>query len=588
MNNNYPDLIIGIDYGTSTTVVTYRFVGQDKYAVNYLHDSNVKDVTSIPSLLFYPEEAPEKPLIGKEAEQEFLEGRKGRLVQKSKLKLKGNANGYDFEEGKKEIGIFFKCLFDECISEQILYKNDYNNIFVYFSIPAKWDCEAKEAMKQIITDCGFGQLRNNNHSVAIESIDEPTAALHYLLDREGDKLITNGILKVGVPANCLLLDMGAGTSDIVMFQAELYKDGHGNARLKDIDPHKRRNYPQHSDSKLCGGSEIDSALLEHISGILRDKLYSTPPQSVISILKLKTWKETDLSTKLGKNRICKDLPNKYAIESHYMREHRSTALIEQVMSDFSISRYDFENWTKSNWNELNRLVMESMADYEKTFGVSPKDIDLVILTGGHSSWYCVENLFNGNGICNIIGANNGFAKIIQDNNRLIKGDRPSETVAAGMCMQDTGIRIPRVATNDMYISFSIEGEASEVLNIVKAGTILPFETEITQAIPNVTRNIMERMLFNVNLRIFEGKDTSNKANCVEYTQCVDTRSFTRAVFDFLIGCLISSATRSFDFSVKHAIKVSEDQCLSLVSTIYVDGRQICVLDESNYEKVGQR
>lgn len=588
MNDNKPDLIIGIDYGTSNTVVTWR-PSDGRAKVLYLKDPHTCSNASIPSIIFYPDENPSEILIGTEAEQAASDRRRnGVRVSESKLKLASSANGDEFKKGETEINDFFKCLFDKYIYEQI-FQNlgyEYNNIIVRFSVPAKWNDAAKKAMIRAIKISGFGQLENSNHKVVIECVDEPRAALSYSLHRK-ERFIPKELLKAGI-LNCFLLDMGAGTSDITVFQVELYTDDCGRLKTKDIDPQKRINYPERGDEKkLCGGGEIDSTLYECILKKMEEQLHVVP--SNFSVDHIKTWKEIKLSPVLKKGDTkCTHFPiQEDAFDAFCTREHIHESLATQFKNDFGVLRYDFENWTRKHWDDLNRLIVGAISDFEVKTGLSAKDIDLVFLTGGHAQWYCVEDLFNGNGICDTIGKNNGFEKIKFDNNRIIRGDRPSQVVASGLCVHNLGFKVPNIAANDMYISFSIEGKtrlegASEQIDlIIKKDEDLPKKISITQTLPETKALWLEYPRYKLILKLYEGglnpNGTYKEANYTTYE-----RKWGCNIYELVRGTFRTERTTRF--KAVHDVEISEDQRISIVTQIYADDWPFNPINLSDFVK----
>ena len=75
------------------------------------------------------------------------------------------------------------------------------------SYPVKWSDETKAFMVQTAKGAGFPN---------VEGVDEAQAAIQAVTVQNADLLTRKGYFQDGVPVNILLIDMGAGTTDLVL------------------------------------------------------------------------------------------------------------------------------------------------------------------------------------------------------------------------------------------------------------------------------------------------------------------------------------------------------------------------------------
>ena len=85
-----------------------------------------------------------------------------------------------------------------------------DEVKVYVSHPAKWNSYARSLMKRSVANAGFCKEGN----VALK--DEPTAAILAVIHEKNMELSKAGMLHEGKKHQAMMIDMGAGTTDIVL------------------------------------------------------------------------------------------------------------------------------------------------------------------------------------------------------------------------------------------------------------------------------------------------------------------------------------------------------------------------------------
>lgn len=591
MNNNERDLIIGIDFGTSTTVISYKFEGDN--AIQKVRDSNKTKSNCIPTLVAYETNQNGKKTYyyGSDAESKInspFYGDKYTPVRNFKMRFKDNRDSDSFKERESIIKKYFKFLY-ELINNKVLQDGNFKDVHLFLSVPAKWKVDAYDTMRTMFYDAGFSNIESESHRVVITVINEPRAALYQLLATKWNTLQNSRVLPINRTANCLLLDMGAGTSDICMFQIQM--DVLDNGRLKPGEIINLKNYPQHDDPNHCGGAELDV----YFRKFLRDRICehfnisSEIADRYLNLSNVKYWKENNLSRELADD----DKKSCTTISDEILRAIASNdqckPLMDSFLNDFHIGRSRFEEATRKHWNNLNNIILNAVRKYSDEYKISAADIDFILLTGGHSSWYCVKNLFNGEGISGNIGISNGFEKIMKDpSHRILYSSEPSETVSEGMCMQDMELKIPTVLTNDIKLKLKINEEANSFITIASAGTLLPATgIEITTPAIKIQRDRLDfsikNFVFDVSLYIYEGENINN-GDYDETTFTHDDNGVLKNIWRILLG-MLKKGVENISFQVKFTFDIMEDQQRLFKGQVLMNDKVLFSFTEKDFQKI---
>jgi molecular chaperone DnaK (HSP70) len=149
-------------------------------------------------------------------------------------------------------------------------------------------------MKQSVVDAGFGTADT------VFGETEPTAAIYATFTNHEAMLKEQQLVAQEIPINVMMLDMGAGTSDVTIFRFMADKQnkfhiGHDGKII---------SHPAVDNAYLCGGREIDRLLCDYNLNYLRQVF---PGSEVHDGLKqknesgIKEWKETHVSPRLQEN-----------------------------------------------------------------------------------------------------------------------------------------------------------------------------------------------------------------------------------------------------------------------------------------------
>ena len=412
--------IIGIDFGTSTSVIRVKRY-QDGQPVG--DPLEVKQVTfdmgsSMVPTLVQKRNSGETVYFGHDAS---IPHKGTKTFANFKVSLESSDEGIR-QQARELTAEFFtylaKIYKTQSEGGHLGESSDLERTII--SYPVKWSNETKAFMCETAKSAGFPN---------VEGLDEARAAIQAVTVQNVELLSKKGYFKENVPVTILLIDMGAGTTDLV-----LCRHTPGTIPKTEI----LCTWPQ-KGTALFGGSEADQ--------ILRNMICSCLPEDNVDLIlnklsdeKFKAWKESMVSPALSRNERVEEFS---ALDD-------LTELLG-IEASYSISRKSFEAAAGEYLRDFPTLVNGCLKE-AKTAG---SDVDLVILTGGHSQWYFILEMLLGT--MSQFGTIN-LDKIKQDSERIIPIALPQETVALGLVY---GKLAPSV-TQLKSLSSSMESVASQI------------------------------------------------------------------------------------------------------------------------------
>jgi len=452
--------IVGIDFGTSTTVV--KVANYSGGEVKEYHSLQFNGSNTLPTLVF--EAGDGRLYFGHEAESRSAK-EKGELHRNFKMGLVGSHYSYGVEKSQHLCREFFGYLGRHFLGMKEML-NVHPTVKTYLSYPAKWPPEVRSFMKQCAVAAGFG-AENTVHGET-----EPTAAVFSTLSTGLKALQDERVIVADQPINVMMLDMGAGTSDIAIFKFKIDSDGSPS-----ID--RLVTYPTIDHTYLCGGREIDglleAALNRYLLGIAKGGV--VPPR-IIKRAKdfVKKWKDDHLSATLSEGGST-DLPFELA---DLIVDKQEDGLYDST--PYSIDRRQFESLSRPHWEQLRSLIADSIEEARQRMGDAgfkgAQDIDLVLLTGGHSKWYGVADFIKGESFAALAPIN--FAKIRKQPQRLQQEKTPQETVARGLAYRDVKLNareggvIASITTgNSSWVRYEVDGAVCGLVPIARHNDVLP-------------------------------------------------------------------------------------------------------------------
>ena len=388
--------IIGIDFGTSTSVIRVKRYENGGPIGEALETKEVMfggSGATVPTLIMKKDDEPSVAYYGYEAQQ-----KKRKFTNYSSFKV-------DLESANAEKRAQARKLTEEFLAfmgKQYRAQSDGGHLGnaddkerTIISYPVKWSEETKQFMIAAAKKAGFPN---------VTGMDEAQAAIQAVTVMSTGYLKQHGLLQNGVASNILLIDMGAGTTDLVLCQ---YTPGSAKAA-------KILNTWPKSGKILFGGKEIDALL----KNFFWDKLDEADAQMVFKRIgtdKFKAWKEESVSPALYNNDSVCD----------FEVLDQCVDMMEIDMDEYCLNRAEFEKCLENYLKQLPELINGCISNS----GIKGSDVDLVIVTGGHSQWYFVRDMLAGK--MPQFGAV-ALPKIKENPSRIIPITRPQETVALGL------------------------------------------------------------------------------------------------------------------------------------------------------------
>lgn len=577
--------IIGIDFGTSTTVVRVHNVG----AENRIVPLTVNGCRTIPTIAFQKKDSDEF-YYGYDAKAEIESMHEGIIYENFKMSLIADdvAQREQAERLTRGFLSYIYGKYQNLLNDGVFDSAD--RVKVYVSHPAKWNSYARTIMKQSVVSAGFCKEEN----VALK--DEPTAAILAVLHEKNTELKREGMFHEGDKHKIMMVDMGAGTTDIVLCS---YMVSRGKLEIADIF-----TYPSINTPGLCGGREIDQAIISEAE-LFINRMQKCPTASGQRVIKklsrrVKSWKERTISWNLKQ---CDVLPEPDEITNFrdFLREFGAPIMNESER--FSIKRAYFESFTRKHWMQWVDLLRGSFGEVQgKQYDTldcprKPEDVEMLIVTGGHSQWYIVADYLRGKKTLIDLPAIN-FAKIQNNPNRMLQSDDPQETVAVGLCHIDEDVVGTIAASNNVSICFTCDGTYLGACDLIKKGVPLPFEKKDFFIKSSIGGNFILRKELKVEYSI-----VTDKTNLITKSQVVPSttifESLLRAALA-LIGVTLFDIPRAIWYWVKGEldqldqtvvenlknnkyavelspdIMVNEEGIIKVGGTISVDGKSLVI------------
>lgn len=389
--------IIGVDFGTSTSVIRVKRYENGKPLGEALETREVVfgGGSMVPTLVMRKEDDASVSYFGYEAQQKK---KRFNSFHSFKMDLE-SADPAQQSLARDLTEAFYHYLARQYKSQSegghLGSPSDKERTII--SYPVKWREETKRFMVETAIKAGFPN---------VTGMDEAQAAIQAVVIMSAEHLQKHGLLQAGVGANILLIDMGAGTTDLVLAR---YCPGSGTP------PEVLNTWPR-GGSIQFGGREIDSLLQGYFRKLLQGEDEDTVEKVFrrIGTDKFKSWKEETVSPALRKN----DPVSDFAALDERLED-------EEIDLEYCLDRASLEDCLADYLRQFPELMNGCLHNA----GMSGSDVDLVIVTGGHSQWYFVQDMLAGKlprfGQVDL-------PKIKANPARIVPISRPQETVALGL------------------------------------------------------------------------------------------------------------------------------------------------------------
>lgn len=424
--------IIGVDFGTSTSVIRIKRYENGNPIGEKLETKEVVfggNGAMVPTLIMKKDDDPSVCYYGYEAQQ-----KKKKYTNFHSFKM-------DLESDDPTLRARARLLTEEFygyLAKQYKSQSDGGHLGnsddkerTIISYPVKWSEETKRFMLETAKKVGFPN---------VTGMDEAQAAIQAVTVMSTDHMQKHGLLKNGVGTNILLIDMGAGTTDLVLAR---YVPGE-KPKTEVLN-----TWPKSGDIQF-GGREIDNLL----QNFFRDMLDEDDAEMVFRRIgsdKFKSWKEETVSPALGK----KDTVSDFEVLDSCVE------MMGVELEEYCLDRTALENCLEAYLKQFPELINGCLQDA----GMSGSDVDLVIVTGGHSQWYFVNEMLGGSlprfGTLDL-------SKIRENPARIIPITRPQETVALGLAYSGIHFDLSDGPAVEDQTRKSVVEQLGHTLNAVKA------------------------------------------------------------------------------------------------------------------------
>ncbi len=533
--------VVGIDFGTSTSVIkvkSYQDGNAPREDTIYTDSIQFDSRETVPTLVFETKRG------------EFICGdRAGKVPERGVLHANFKMDLISLDPEKRQHAEFLVEKFFEYLYG--VYRN-YEDALgpctkeeTFISYPAKWPDTVRERMLDIARRAGF---RN------VDGRDEPTAAIHTVMLHQIEKIQQLNLLEAGKPAYILCIDLGAGTTDLALCRYSLGEH---------TQVEKLLTWPTVESPDLFGGREIDQTLVKYIQAYLRqcgvknvESFFSSK-----ALDSVKTWKESSLSPSLAEG-LSAGTPAFL---------DTMCAMLPINFDDFPpIDRDVFEAMMGDQLVTFARMVRECIAEAAKQGkGFSgAEDIDLVILTGGHSNWYFLPELLMGK-IFPGLKEPLSLPKLRKQPERLIRLARPHETVAYGLVYQRLSVPVKNCAANSVWVHFDIDGHTTQPVLAVPYGHVLPYRQEFTQKITLMQGDKTSNITFTC---VKHSGQTFEEA-FIDQIQKTLLRTAFSALWDIIVVLFGGAQPRTREFTMRFTAEMDENQIIKITGTIQGSGYQ---------------
>ena len=423
--------IIGVDFGTSTSVIRVKRYENGNPIGEKLETKEVVfggNGAMVPTLIMKKDDDASVSYFGYEAQQ-----KKKKFTNFHSFKMNLESTDSALQAQAKLLTEEFFCYMAKQYKSQSEgghLGNSDDKERTIISYPVKWSEETKSFMLEIAKKAGFPN---------VTGMDEAQAAIQAVIVMSTDHLQKHGLLKNGEGANILLIDMGAGTTDLVL------------ARYVPGDEPKTEvlnTWPKSGDIQF-GGREIDNLL----QNFFREMLDEDDAEVIFRRIgsdKFKSWKEETVSPALQKHDSVSDFE---VLDS-------CVEMMGVDLDEYCLDRTAFEKCLADYLKQFPELVDGCLRDA----GMNGSDVDLVIVTGGHSQWYFVNDMLAGK--MPQFG-NLDLPKIRENPARIVPISRPQETVALGLAYNGIHFDLSASAADDEPDRKKVMADLGSTLNAEK-------------------------------------------------------------------------------------------------------------------------
>lgn len=530
---------IGIDFGTSNSCVTYATyyhrggseVDPDPIQRPEAIPFNHRD--TLPTVIFLGDGKSQPPLFGELAEE------------KAPFYPELTRSGFKLRLGSPQTGREAYLLAKQFLSylrqrtaEVVPLDSKESSIRIETVVghPVQWSADQREETRRAAIEAGFPNVRLEEESMA--------ALYSHLCDPDG--------FQPRPGSRILMVDMGGGTTDFAFLQLAMAADQRPVSIPVDPAPSVpawgagRRSY---------GGRDLDQLFLDYMTRQWDPETVRRSRQALLR--EVRRFKE-QFSERL---RAGAD-------------DHQALWLIGEDAHQVRLTRAEFEEFAGEYIRHFEVLLRGALDEAR----LAPRQVTYLILTGGHSRWYFVDDT-----LVRVL------PHLSIEERTLLRHSRPEQSVARGLAYDtlvrsnQRGILAPqRRAAHALWVSVpngalsaggagSSRGAWDEPVLLIPRGQPLPFQTRTPLRI-QVEQLGLDAQQASVSIRFFSGQQ---RAALVERVA-----SFERGFWEKLGKTVslhlpwVKAAAATDQFEVLVACQVDEHELITaeLLVTRYMKGK----------------
>ena len=473
---------IGIDLGTSSSMVKAKEYQDGKAPDAASLDCKAVVFTqqkmgSTPTLI---RERGENRWYGYDAEQNPIKD--STLHQNFKIDLR---NG-DPQARARAVALsedFFSFLY-RSYAEQRRFLFDlstdaYGDEETMVSYPPQWDGDQREIVLGAARKAGF---------LNVKGMDEATASVYCILNAKKEELAGKELLRAGKPLDVVIVDMGAGTADLAFVRITL-----DSALKTEI----LGTWPPAESKYIFGGSQMDELLAERMEKWLMDS--GLGPDMAKNIVKgqrsaIKRWKELTLSPLLTSGQMVDDC-----------------AAVSGMCACMGLDLKPFPALDRESFERDFCAYLKASCRFISNAPKALRDeTQFVILTGGNSQWYWIDEVLTGKADLPLI---KGHPELI------LRMELPTETVSRGLVYSRLPLEIREQTVEpckkaqelSQYVKRHIALDSTQALLLRKNGRVSATKAPVFDKLNGISReftkysNIQELYTLSSTL-LLKGKD----------------------------------------------------------------------------------
>ena len=252
-------------------------------------------------------------------------------------------------------------------------EQEKENTFTYATYPVRFPDVLRDFLREAICEAGFPN---------VTMISEAEAAMSYACSRRNENAARILDRFTGPNLNIMAVDSGAGTTDVSVFEYDIRERYVVRMMGAGVNP-----------DLSFGGSEIENRLVTLYEDLCGAGLYDTLPNlncdgdPEVGRRTLRAWarnlKEGTLSARLNNDEKALFIPGD--LMPTLLQTNPDAA------KDILWGREQFETVFRDYLGQFPAIIENAL----KCAGKRPEEIDVIVLTGGNSIWYFIDEMLTG-------------------------------------------------------------------------------------------------------------------------------------------------------------------------------------------------